>query len=302
MSNLMRAWSWKRVAFLSVVGSFSAWLAACSSSASNSTSSGGTDAGGAAGAGGTAGAAGSGGTTPDAGDDASDAGPVASLCTLTCANSDDCKSNGVDLGLVCGASGSCLSCTGNGECTRILSQWYVPCTGDADCLLAKGGGWVCIDADGSGRCAKAAPVSTAEPCAAPDPPDRMTRTRVGSTGSVDVCGYKSVKCDQAAGTCELVCTNDDFCLAYVPHSSTCDVTSGKCACAGASDCAGSPLGPVCVAGHCGCSGDADCDVSGDAGANGSKCVAGVCSCAGVGECKFGDKPFDGVAWSCEPVQ
>jgi hypothetical protein len=274
---------------------------ACSSSSSNDPASGGSGgSGGATGGNDAGGAAGSAGAPSDAGGDA-DAAVWPNVCKLECQSNDDCKGNGIDLGLTCGKSGSCLECTGNTECLRVMSGWLFPCSSDADCTKA-GSGWVCIDVDGTGRCAEAAPVSTAEKCKPPAAPDRVTRDRVGTTGTVDVCAHKSAVCDTSDGRCDLSCNDSAFCKAYFPHASVCNSATGRCECGVAADCIGSPLGPVCRDGHCGCDQDGDCDTQADAGTNGSKCVSNVCSCTGVGECKFGKKELDGLQWSCEPVE
>jgi len=240
---------------------------------------------------------GSGGSPADAGD-AGDAAPVPNLCKLKCDSSDDCTSNANDVGMTCSVLGSCLGCSTDTSCVQILSEWLLPCTGDVDCI-PMGPTYVCIEAYGTGRCAKPAPLNPAEPCAPPDPPNRVARPRVGNSGTIDVCAHNSAKCDSVAGACYLSCPDDEFCTKYLPHTSKCNVQSGRCECTGVMDCIGSTLGPVCRNGHCGCDQDNDC--SGDAGVNGSVCVANTCSCTSLSDCKVGKKDLDGVYWVCEPA-
>ena len=157
--------------------------AACSSSPSGDGSVAGTggaagsDGGGAGGAGtggagtggtGTGGMAGSGGSLGDAGD----AAVVPNLCKLKCDSSDDCTSNANDVGMTCSVLGSCLGCWTDTTCVQILSEWLLPCTDDLDCI-PMGPTYVCIEAYGTGRCAKPAPLNPAEPCAPPAPSESL---------------------------------------------------------------------------------------------------------------------------------
>jgi hypothetical protein len=304
MSSFFR---WRSGAFL-VLGLALSVAGACTSSSSDpDASGGGGTTGGASGTGG-AGASdssttggGSGGAGATGGSAGAEAGPSPALCNLTCTGNSDCvafvNNQPYDLGLSC-TNGSCFGCSQDSDCVRPLSGWLFPCTTNAECAVA-GSNYVCVDAGGQGRCAKAASTDGGG-CSLPDGPEVVQMPLWGTVVEVGVCGHQETAWCKA-GHCAIRCIDSNkqplgnaVCLAYVPGTTVCNVTTGQCECNLDNDCGGVMK---CVDGHCGCKTDTDCT-----GSVGPHCVQGYCSCSDSNECATVKKGgFDLLAPACQTI-
>lgn len=218
----------------------------------------------------------------EAGDGAGgDSTEGARSCQVGCQSQDDCASTTLDVRRCDLTSMRCVECTAHADCVPVASAWSVACDDDSGCFTDFGE--VCVDVGGSGRCAMT-PDSVVGCLFPGEVPLTYPKFGVSTPEMVDVCGKESGRCEN--NLCFTGCTDDpNFCTVGLNagKGDTCDASSGRCTCAGDSECSQGP-------GHCNttthrcdeCAGPADC--TGVVQEGKDACVDGRCGCSDASVC------------------
>ncbi len=207
---------------------------------------------------------------PTGDDDSSTTGSEGeAVCKYSCAEDEDCRTNGADSGLTCSDNGNCIiACAEDAECIALFSGWLaMACTTNDEC-----GAGPCIDLGDGGGCAT-------------EPSDFFAceDAMLAEVEATDIEGNAVTVCGNAGATCTDL--NGDITCTLDTEPTSCDEV-------------GCPDGLSCEGdGLCHCTADADCETAGF----GDTCNADtlcIATCADASECEF---PFDGGEVDCAPL-